>query len=161
MPSFEVTTPTPTATQALGERLGQLLQPGDLITLSGELGAGKTTLVGGIARGWGTQDIISSPTFVLVNEYRRPAGQSVWHLDCYRLNSGREALALGFEDLLETGGVMLIEWPERIAAVLPAERLEIQLRWLGETARQLSFTAHGERPTALLAALQTQLVNLG
>ena len=76
---------------------------------------------------------MTSPTFVLVNDYRRADGQHLWHLDCYRLNSGAEALALGFDDLLASGGIMVVEWPEHIDTVLPAERLRLAMRWVDET----------------------------
>ena len=78
-------------TRRVGMRLGALLAPGDVICLSGELGAGKTTLVQGIARGWGSLDAVSSPTFVLVNMYRRPDRQVLSHLDAYRMRSAQEA----------------------------------------------------------------------
>jgi tRNA threonylcarbamoyladenosine biosynthesis protein TsaE len=141
---------SPEQTTRFGARLGELLRPGDLVTISGELGAGKTTLIGGVARGWGSLDQVTSPTFVLVNDYRRPDGQHLWHLDCYRLNSGADALAFGFEDLLAADGVMVVEWPERIAEVLPAERLRLALRWEDETRRGLRVEAAGPRPQQLL-----------
>jgi len=141
---------SPEQTTRFGARLGELLLPGDVLTLSGELGAGKTTFIGGVGRGWGSLDQVSSPTFVLVNDYRRPDGQHLWHLDCYRLNSSAEAVAIGFEDLLDSGGIMVIEWPERIADVLPAERLRLALRWEDETRRGLRVDAAGARPQELL-----------
>lgn len=152
--TFDWQTPSAAATQQVGAALGHLLQPGDVLTLSGELGAGKTTFVTGLAAGWGAQEAVSSPTFVLVNEYRRPDGQALWHLDCYRLNTAQEALALGFDDLLEAHGVMVIEWPERIAAVLPTEHLALSLSWISPTARQLKFQAMGARAAVCLAALR-------
>ena len=141
---------SPEQTTRFGARLGELLRPGDLLTISGELGAGKTTFVGGVGRGWGSADQVTSPTFVLVNDYRRPGGQHLWHLDCYRVNSGAEALAFGFDDLLASGEVMVVEWPERIEAVLPPERLRLALRWVDETRRGLRLDAAGPRPQELL-----------
>src|SRR5512135_3538255 len=90
---------SPDQTRRLGVRLGALLQPGDLICLSGDLGAGKTTLVQGVAQGWGSLDTVSSPTFVLVNEYRRPDGAFLFHLDAYRLESEPEAAELDIDGL--------------------------------------------------------------
>jgi tRNA threonylcarbamoyladenosine biosynthesis protein TsaE len=136
---------SPEQTVRFGARLGELLRPGDVLGLSGELGAGKTTFVGGLSRGWGSSDQVTSPTFVLVNEYRRPDGQRLWHLDCYRLNSGQEALALGLDDLLAGDGLVVVEWPERIAEVLPAERLQVELGWVDHSRRSLRLGAAGER----------------
>ncbi len=141
---------SPEQTTRFGARLGELLLPDDLITVSGELGAGKTTFIGGLGRGWGSADQVTSPTFVLVNDYRRPDGQHMWHLDCFRLSSGAEALAFGFDDLLASGGVMVVEWPERIEEVLPAERLRLAMRWVDDTRRGLRFEAVGPRAQTLL-----------
>ncbi len=141
---------SPEQTVRFGARLGELLQPEDLITLSGELGSGKTTFIAGLSRGWGSADQVTSPTFVLVNEYRRPDGRRLWHLDCYRLDSGDEALAIGFDDLLDSGAVMVIEWPERIAAVLPPEHLNVRLAWVDETRRGVRLEARGPRYETLL-----------
>jgi tRNA threonylcarbamoyladenosine biosynthesis protein TsaE len=142
---------SPEQTVRFGARLGELLRPGDVLTLSGELGAGKTTFVSGVSRGWGSTDQVTSPTFVLVNDYRRPDGQHLWHVDGYRLSSGAEALAFGFDDLLNSGGVMVIEWPERLAEALPAERLNLSLRWVDHTRRGLRLDARGDRYEALLS----------
>jgi tRNA threonylcarbamoyladenosine biosynthesis protein TsaE len=145
---------SPEQTVRFGARLGELLQPGDVVTLSGDLGSGKTTFVSGLCRGWGSADQVTSPTFVLVNDYRRPDGQHLWHLDCYRLASGADALALGFDDLLDTGGVMVIEWPEHMASALPAERLRLALSWAGDTRRQLRVEAVGARYEEVLEAFR-------
>lgn len=136
---------SPEQTVRFGARLGELLRPGDVVALSGELGAGKTTFVSGLSRGWGSSDQVTSPTFVLVNEYRRPNGQRLWHLDGYRLNSGQEALDLGLDDLLAGDGLVVVEWPERLAEVLPAERLTVQLAWVDHSRRSLLLGAAGER----------------
>jgi tRNA threonylcarbamoyladenosine biosynthesis protein TsaE len=141
---------SPEQTIRLGARLGERLRPDDVLCLSGELGAGKTTFVGGVGRGWGTLDVVTSPTFVLVNEYRRADGGRLLHLDCYRLKSAAEALALGLEDLLDSGAAMLIEWPERILEALPAEYLHLTLRWVDEFKRGFRLAAHGPRYADLL-----------
>ena len=127
----------------MGIRLGSLLGKGDIICLSGDLGAGKTTLVQGIARGWGSLDAVSSPTFILVNVYRRPDGTTLSHLDAYRLQSALEAEDLDLEPLMENGPVV-IEWPQRIEAVLPGERMWISMRWLADEQRGLLFKAVGK-----------------
>lgn len=139
-------------TERLGVRLGELLKPGDLVCLAGDLGAGKTCLARGISRGWGSIVSATSPTFTLVNEYPRALdGLPLLHLDCYRLQGAHDALAIGLDDFLDRMGVMMIEWPERIEAALPAERLWISLRWTAATKRGLCFEASGERYVALLA----------
>lgn len=148
--SLDFVSHSPDQTVRLGVRLGEHLQPGDVLCLSGDLGAGKTTLVAGLARGWGALDQVTSPTFVIVNEYRRADGRRLFHLDCYRLNSGADALALGFDDLLEADGIMLIEWPERIAEALPPDHLRVTLRWVDDAKRNLLMEARGARYEELL-----------
>jgi tRNA threonylcarbamoyladenosine biosynthesis protein TsaE len=129
---------SPEQTRRLGIRLGALLKQGDVICLSGDLGAGKTTFVQGVARGWGSLDSVSSPTFVLVNVYRRPDGVTLSHLDAYRLGSADEAEDLDLNPLMENGPI-LIEWPDRIQEVLPKEHVWVSLRWLAEEQRGLLF----------------------
>jgi tRNA threonylcarbamoyladenosine biosynthesis protein TsaE len=141
---------SPEQTVRFGARLGELLRPGDVLTLSGSLGSGKTTFISGLARGWGYAGQVTSPTFVLVNDYTRPDGQHFWHLDAYRLESASAAQTLGFDDLLDADSVVVVEWPERIAAVLPAERLALSLRWDDQTRRGVRFDAAGPRYEALL-----------
>jgi tRNA threonylcarbamoyladenosine biosynthesis protein TsaE len=145
---------SPARARQFGAELGILLRAGDVVCLRGELGAGKTTLVTGIAQGWGARDAVSSPTFVLVNEYHRADGQRLCHLDCYRLNSVSEAQALGFDDLLDSEDSVLIEWPERIAPLLPAEYLQIHLFWQSENERRAEIEAHGQRYATLLTQLK-------
>jgi tRNA threonylcarbamoyladenosine biosynthesis protein TsaE len=133
---------SPEQTRRLGLRLGALLHQSDLICLSGDLGSGKTTLVQGIAHGWGSLDTVSSPTFILVNEYRRPDGRCLFHLDAYRLANWMEAEDLDLERMLESGP-LVIEWPERIKEVLSPNRLWINLRWIAEEQRGMTFSSHG------------------
>lgn len=138
-------------TVRLGVRLGELLVPGDLICLSGELGSGKTALAQGIGRGWGTTYRITSPTFTLVNEYPRlHDGQILYHIDCYRLENTADIITAGLEDIVEPGRTLMIEWPERIEALLPVQRLWIGLRYVDDTRRGLRIKAEGERPETLL-----------
>lgn len=142
-------------TRRMGIRLGSLMSKGDIICLSGDLGAGKTTLVQGIARGWGSLDAVSSPTFILVNVYRRPDGTTLSHLDAYRLQSALEAEDLDLEPLMENGPVV-IEWPERIEAVLPKERMWVSMRWLADEQRGLLFTAVGKHYLDMTQKLKKQ-----
>lgn len=144
---------SPEQTRRLGARLGGLLQRGDVICLAGDLGAGKTTFVQGVARGWGSLDAVSSPTFVLVNVYRRPDGLTLSHLDAYRLGSADEAEDLDLLPLMENGPV-LIEWPERILEVVPREHLWVSLRWLADEQRGLLFKGTGKRYQQMVKKLQ-------
>jgi tRNA threonylcarbamoyladenosine biosynthesis protein TsaE len=151
---MEWVTQTDEETRAVGEALGQWLEPGDVVCLVGPLGAGKTTLAQGIARGLGVDEIVNSPTFTLVQEY---AGRwPVYHLDVYRLSGPEEAVDLAVEELRGAGGVLLIEWPERIAPLLPADRLEIRLEPQGD-ARRLTAIGYGTRGHALTASLPAAL----
>lgn len=147
---------SPAQTRRAGARLGALLAAGDLLCLQGDLGSGKTTLVQGIASGWGATDPVSSPTFVLVNLYRRPDGGVLNHLDAYRLDSPREAEQLDLDALL-AAGPLVIEWPERLGNLIPPERLWVRLTHAGEEHRELRFDARGARYDALLAELRRAL----
>ena len=131
-------------TRRLGMRLGSLLQKGDAVYLQGDLGAGKTTFVQGVAQGWGSLDPVSSPTFVLVNIYRRPDGQNLSHLDAYRLSGVEEALDLDLDYFIEQGA-LVVEWPERIQDALPKEHMLIQLRYIAEEQRGMVFLGNGDR----------------
>jgi tRNA threonylcarbamoyladenosine biosynthesis protein TsaE len=143
-------------TRRAGMRLGALLQPGDLVCLIGDLGAGKTTLVQGISAGWGSLDAANSPTFVLVNLYRRPDGNRLFHLDSYRLSGAAEAEDLDLDALLESGP-LVIEWADRIQGVLPKERLWVVLHWVDENQRDIVFSACGPRYQSLLYDLRKQI----
>ncbi|MDO9131131.1 MAG: tRNA (adenosine(37)-N6)-threonylcarbamoyltransferase complex ATPase subunit type 1 TsaE [Anaerolineales bacterium] len=144
---------SPEQTRRVGMRLGGLLQAGDVICLQGELGAGKTTLVQGLAQGWGSLDSVSSPTFVLVNVYRRPDTAQLFHLDAYRLESAPEAEELDIDNLLAQGP-LVVEWPERVEPVLPGERLWVKLEYVAEEHREMRFTTRGEHYERMLAALR-------
>lgn len=141
-------------TQRWGARIGELAQPGDLICLEGELGSGKTCFVQGVGRGLAITKDINSPTFILANEHR--GGRlTLYHLDVYRIRSAREVLGIGLEDYLDSDGVCVIEWAEKIREVLPSERLWITFRHLGESKRGVMMHAQGARYEALLRAFKT------
>lgn len=142
--TFEFFSRSPEQTRRLGMRLGALLQRGDLVCLQGALGAGKTTLVQGLAQGWGALDAVSSPTFVLVNAYRRPDSSQLFHFDAYRVDSLGEAEELDMDTLLSQGP-MVIEWPERVEPILPSERLWAWLEYETEEHRAMRFEASGKR----------------
>jgi tRNA threonylcarbamoyladenosine biosynthesis protein TsaE len=153
MVALEITTHNPEFTRQLGARLGTALQPGDVLCLQGDLGAGKTTFVQGIAKGWGSLDSVSSPTFILVNEYRRGDESRLFHLDAYRLDSTLEAEQLDLDSML-ADGALLIEWPERLYGLIPEERLWVDIEHVTETEREMKFNAHGKRYDELLESLR-------
>lgn len=139
----------PDDTLLLGEQLAGLLRTGDLLVLTGDLGAGKTKLVQGLGRGLGVDEPITSPTFTLANRYETTTDVGfLHHLDVYRLNVVGEAADLDLPDLLDSG-VTAIEWGGQIEAVLPAEQLTVAIEFLGtdedEELRQLVFTGMGPR----------------
>jgi tRNA threonylcarbamoyladenosine biosynthesis protein TsaE len=123
--------------------------PGNVICLDGDLGSGKTTLVQGLAAGWGSFDLVTSPTFVLVNVYRRADENQLFHLDAYRIGTPEEAIHLDIEEMLFEG-TLVIEWADRIEKVLPRNRLWVSLRWIDDTQRDLVFSAHGKLYQELL-----------
>jgi tRNA threonylcarbamoyladenosine biosynthesis protein TsaE len=138
----------------LGERLGRLLRPGDVVALVGDLGAGKTQLARGICRGAGVPDAdVASPTFAIVATYR--GRLPVHHADLYRIADEEDLYATGFDELVGGEGALLVEWADRIPGALPAERLEIRLAHddARETLRRLAIVGTGERHAALARAL--------
>lgn len=140
-------------TLAIGSRLGMAAQPNDVIALTGRLGAGKTHLAKGIAAGLQVNDprVVNSPTFVLVNEY---AGRlHMYHVDVYRLAGSAELAALGFEDMCDAGGLVVVEWADKIQDLLPADSLSIELAATGENSRQLQLTPGGPHSEQLLTEL--------
>ena len=147
---------SPEQTRRIGMRLGAALKAGDVICLQGDLGAGKTTFVQGLAQGWGSIDSVSSPTFILVNQYRRPNGGLIFHLDSYRIDSLPEAEELDLDAML-ADGVLVIEWPEKLGALVPAERMWIQLEHIHEEQRQMRFHARGKRYDDLLDGIRQSM----
>lgn len=142
-------------TVRLGVRLGELLQLGDLLCLSGDLGMGKTALARGIGRGWGAAIRVTSPSYVLVNQYPRLKDNRIlYHIDCYRLEGQGDIESVGFEDILDDDAAVMIEWPERIESMLSEDRLWIELGYLNMTRRTLRFTASGKRSAKLLEAFK-------
>lgn len=138
-------------TQRLGARLGALLQPGDVICLSGDMGAGKTVFAAGIGQGWGARTALTSPTFNLVHDHTRAAdSQHLYHLDCYRLERPSDAESIGLEDILSGRGPVIIEWPEQIERLLPRQRLWIELRVVEATRRSFLLVGEGARYDALI-----------
>ncbi len=152
--SLEILTRGPEETIRLGKNLGELLRPGDVVALIGELGAGKTTLAKGIAAGAGVEDEgeVTSPTFVLVNEYR--GRFPVYHADLYRLQEAEEVEDLGWEEIVFGEGISLLEWAEKIPGILPEDRLEIRISWLGPGERKFRIAGEGPRAKNILPLLR-------
>ena len=144
---------SPEQTRRIGMRLGAALQAGDVICLQGDLGAGKTTFVQGVARGWGSLDSVSSPTFIIVNVYRRGDEARLFHMDAYRLDSTPEAEELDLDSML-VQGPLLIEWPERMGGLIPDECLWLKFEHIDEEEREMKFKASGKRYDDLLEVVR-------
>ena len=154
--SFEVISRSPNQTRRIGMRLGELLQPGDVVCLEGNLGAGKTTLVQGIASGWGSYDSVTSPTYVLVNVYRRLDHSQLFHLDGFRLEGAEEAADLDIETMLDQGP-LVVEWADRIEGALPAGRLWLKMRLINDEQRDFIVNGHGNRHQILLEQFRSDI----
>lgn len=140
-------------TTRLGERLGPLLQPGDVVCLQGPLGSGKTRFAQGIGRGMGILGILASPTYTIINEYRPASGPPLYHVDFYRLSPG-EFPGFDPEEYIGGDGVAVVEWPERAATLIPATNLWLTFRHVGDLKRGLLMRAHGDRYRELLRAFR-------
>lgn len=137
------------ATLSLGKKIGELLEPGMLITLDGDLGAGKTTFTKGIGQGLQIKRVINSPTFTILKQYQGKLRLS--HFDAYRLEG--QDNDLGFEEIFDSDDVCVVEWPEFISDILPEERLEIEINKIDENARKFVLKAIGNKYVQLLEAL--------
>ena len=134
---MEFLTNAPEETEKLGAALGRILQPGTVIAYRGDLGAGKTAFTRGLARGLGCRELVTSPTYTIVNEYlggRLP----LFHFDMYRLSSSEDLFDIGWEDYLERGGVCAVEWSENVADALEAP-IVITIEKLGEDSRRITI----------------------
>src|SRR5262249_29778401 len=151
--SFDI--PDLAATEAFGRRLGEMLFPGAVVALVGQLGAGKTHLARAVAEGLGVENpgAGNSPTCVLTKEY--PARLPIYHFDAYRLSGPREFAELGVDEYFHGDGVCLVEWADKVEPTLPAEHLRIEIHILDENQRRFAITATGEQYEELL----TQLVS--
>lgn len=139
--SRQIALADPAATGALGRRLAAALHRGDVVCLSGDLGAGKTTLARGVIAAWtGSDEEAPSPTYTLVQTYAG-AGGELWHVDLYRLSRPDDAWELGLEDAF-VDAVCLVEWPERLAGQMPCDRLEVRLAAQG-TGRLATLVGRG------------------
>ncbi len=153
-PELTLRTDGPEETRSAGRVLGWLLQPGDVVLLQGDLGAGKTTFTQGIARGAGTDEVVNSPTFILLNEYH--ARLTVYHADLYRLDDPDEVAALDLPGV-SLDGALVVEWPERGAGLLPDDHLLVRLTYRSPEQRELAFVPRGHRSRELAARLSSAL----
>ncbi len=148
----EITSSSPEETQEFGAHLGELALPGDIFLLVGKLGAGKTCLTQGIARGLGIREYAASPSFVVVRELygRLP----LYHMDFYRLDNLEEIADLGLDDYFYGSGVSVVEWAEKGLSLLPPEHLLIEMSYVSDTGRRLKLKAGGKRYRELVAKLK-------
>ncbi|MFC0562153.1 tRNA (adenosine(37)-N6)-threonylcarbamoyltransferase complex ATPase subunit type 1 TsaE [Halalkalibacter alkalisediminis] len=149
MNEWSLITESPEATMELAEKLGEIVKPGDVITLEGDLGAGKTSFTKGLAKGLGVKRVVKSPTFTIIKEYngRIP----LYHMDVYRMEDDTEDL--GLEEYFYGEGVSVIEWPSMILAQLPEDRMIISLLHMGETSRKITIYSTGARSSELVKEL--------
>ncbi len=154
MKQKKLSTGSPEETQQLGLGLAQHFEGGEVLLLSGTLGAGKTCLTQGLAWGLGVQEHARSPTFVLASEYE--GRLTLYHLDLYRLDDLMEIDDLGLDEYIFGQGVCVIEWAEKGRGVLPDDGLTIRIEVKGENDREFTLEAHGERYERLLDRLQSE-----
>ncbi len=147
-------TKSPSGTVRIGKRMGRYLQPGDVVALVGELGAGKTQFIKGLAAGLEVKDPrhVSSPSFTLINEYQGRI--PLYHIDLFRLKGERETDELGLEEYLGAEGVTAIEWADRAPSLLPKEMLFIRISYTGKNTRSLEVTGQGKRYEGLLKSFE-------
>ncbi|MBM3210922.1 tRNA (adenosine(37)-N6)-threonylcarbamoyltransferase complex ATPase subunit type 1 TsaE [Candidatus Poribacteria bacterium] len=147
--SFTIISYKPEYTQDIGEKIGGLIFPGGLIALRGNLGSGKTVFAQGLAKGLGVKPIVTSPTFVIINEYegRLP----FYHIDTYRLMSTEEMQNLGYEEYFYGNGITIIEWADKVEELLPDEYLMIELIVLDEYTREITFIPYGKKYFELIS----------
>ena len=148
---MKITSRSAQDTRRLGQELGSMARPGDVLLLIGPLGAGKTCLTQGIAWGLGIEGYATSPSFVVINRY---VGRlTLYHIDLYRIESVDEVLDLGLDDYLYADGVCAIEWADRALPALPDENLTIEIEPLSGSGRRLALTAAGRRYQEMLSGL--------
>lgn len=151
---------SPDETFRIGARIGSELNSGDVIGLIGELGAGKTYLIKGIAKGAGCQNanIVTSPTFTFIHIY---AGKvPIYHVDFYRVKDYKELKDIGAEDVIYGDGIALVEWADRAIEALPADRLMIRLKHAGDDVREIKFEAEGRSSLRLLKTISKRIQEL-
>ena len=155
--AFELDSNSPQQTEAIGRALGLAAEGGELLGLIGELGAGKTRLVKGIAAGLGLKDQgqVRSPTFVLIREH--PGRLRLFHVDAYRLQGPAELLSLGLDEILDHGGLTAVEWADRVGDLLPPDRLDLDFAIIGSNQRRITFRCGGMKAISYLDRIREHL----
>lgn len=139
---LQIKTNSAEETEQLGYKIGQSLSGGEIIAMTGDLGAGKTTLTKALAKGLEIDDYITSPTFTIVNEY---SGRlKLFHFDVYRIGDVEEMYDLGFEEYFYSNGVCIVEWSNLILEILPKERINIDISYVDENSREITISGSGE-----------------
>lgn len=149
MSKYEVKSNSADDSRQLAERLALLLKPGNVITLEGGLGTGKTTFTKGIAQGLGVKRMVTSPTFTIVKEYEGTL--PLYHMDAYRLEHSEEDI--GFSEYFNGAGLSVVEWAEFIEEFLPSERLNIKILYIDEFSRLIKFEPYGEHYEEVIKTL--------
>ncbi|MBJ6146012.1 tRNA (adenosine(37)-N6)-threonylcarbamoyltransferase complex ATPase subunit type 1 TsaE [Hymenobacter sp. BT559] len=144
MSTLTIDIPTLEALPAVAQQLAAAIAESghSVVAFEGEMGAGKTTLIRALGTALGVADDVSSPTFALVNEYRSGQGQPIYHFDFYRIDSEEEAVRLGAAEYFDSGYLCLVEWPARVAGLLPAAHLQVELVVTGSESRRLFITKY-------------------
>ncbi|MFZ3579555.1 tRNA (adenosine(37)-N6)-threonylcarbamoyltransferase complex ATPase subunit type 1 TsaE [Virgibacillus sp. DJP39] len=153
MNEHQIKTHTEEDTKVIAAQLAGLLGPGDVVTLEGDLGAGKTTFTKGIATGLGVKRIVNSPTYTIVKEYE--GDLPLYHMDVYRLEDSEEDI--GFSEYFEGDGISIVEWAHFIKEYLPKERLDIKINHIDEQSRLIQFCPRGSRFDSIIASLKEKL----
>ena len=160
--ALDVISHSPEQTRQIGFRLGRLVRARDLLLLAGQVGAGKTTFVQGLARGLNVEGYVQSPTFALAAEHPGRTSDSepivLFHLDFYRLEGAKDLATFGYEEYLEAeDGIVAIEWPERISTAILDEYLLIEFRHLSDSKRRLVFRPNGVHAGEMIEALRAEV----
>ena len=161
-PELDLISHSPQQTRNVGLHLGQVLRPGDVVLLFGQIGSGKTLMTQGMARGLGVDGYVQSPTFTLVVEHPGVTSDGhvirLYHLDLYRIESTAEIDTFGHEEYLDDpDGIVVIEWPERLSAVVPDEHLLVNIEYIADSKRKLTFFARGDRYRERIASLREEV----
>ncbi|MEA1939724.1 MAG: tRNA (adenosine(37)-N6)-threonylcarbamoyltransferase complex ATPase subunit type 1 TsaE [Candidatus Caldatribacteriota bacterium] len=150
--NLNIITKSPEETKKIGEKIAKLIKSGDILLFFGELGAGKTCFIQGIAEELKVKDYVTSPSFTIINEYQGKI--PIYHFDLFRLNNFEEIVDLGYEEYFYGNGLTLVEWAEKLEKNLPVEYLKIIITFLDFQRRKLTFTSKGDRFVKLFKELK-------